>query len=426
MKSLVNRRRFIKNIMATSALLPLSIKTLIPNAHANNSSTPKRAIFVYVPDGIVRDKWHVSSQNGSLVMNEMSQPLAAVKEELIFYKGLNMYTGKGHESIGTCIRGSEQDSLDVMLAKKWAGKTDISMEYLGVASQYQNGSGYFSYSNGAPLTPDDDPINAFRRIFNIVPGGVGTDRKKAIVDTYLAEINYLKSQLGYIEKEKIDNHFDAINEMHKRLNASAASCSPAPDFINNSTWPGPKLGASGYNARENFAALVKQQMDVTVKALECDRTRVVSLQLSHPVCEREFSHWMGADYQTNYHQLSHQTSTSDQQKFIACRQWYMEQFAYLVQQLKQTPDADGGSLLNNTIVYLFSELGDGANHDARSMPIVTAGQAGGQLITGRSLEYNDESHTKLLVSLCDLLVPEAGIKTFGYTGSGEGGLTGLF
>jgi hypothetical protein len=426
MKNLMDRRRFIKSIMATSAILPLSIKALVPNAQAASNVAPKRAIFFYVPDGIARDHWHVTNDNGSLVMNTMSAPLDSIKDDLIFYEGLNMYTGAGHESIDTCLRGSMNDSLDVFLAKQWAGQTDINREFLGAAATYQNGSGYFSWSNGAPMVPDNDPVNAFRRIFNIVPTGVGTDRTKAIVDVYLEELNYLKQQLGYVEKEKLDNHFDAINDMHKRLNASAASCSPAPDFINTSSWPGPTLGANGYNSHNNFAAIVKQQIDVTVKALECDRTRVMSLQLSHPVCEREASHWMGDQYSNNYHYYSHQSNTSSQQKFIECRKWYMEQFAYLVEQLKNTPDVDGGSLLNNTIVYMFSELGDGANHDARSMPIVTAGQAGGQLQTGRALKFNGESHTKLFVSMCDLLVPEAGITSYGYTGKGEGGLTGLF
>jgi hypothetical protein len=106
----------------------------------------------------------------------------------------------------------------------------------------------------------------------------------------------------------------------------------------------------------------------------------------------------------------------------------MDRFVTLVQKLAATPDA-GGTLLDNSLVVLVSELGDSNRHDHDRVPFVLAGGAGGALKTGRFLDYRrknageNEPHTKLLVSIANAVgVP---IESYGFTGKGKGPLPGL-
>ena len=69
----------------------------------------------------------------------------------------------------------------------------------------------------------------------------------------------------------------------------------------------------------------------------------------------------------------------------------MEQFAYLVEKMDSMKEANGTSLLDNTIFTYGSGLGDGATHQYSSLPIIVAGSGGGKLITGKHLNLSDKS-----------------------------------
>ena len=54
-------------------------------------------------------------------------------------------------------------------------------------------------------------------------------------------------------------------------------------------------------------------------------------------------------------------------------------------------EANGTSLLDNTIFTYGSGLGDGATHQYSALPIVVAGSGGGKLITGKHLNLSETS-----------------------------------
>ena len=116
------------------------------------------------------------------------------------------------------------------------------------------------------------------------------------------------------------------------------------------------------------------------------------------------------------------------ENFTRYKRWFSEQFAYLLRELDAHPDGNG-TLLDNTAIFLCSELGHSSLHNHRNMPFILAGRAGG-LETGRYLDYSaanggdGETHAKLLVSIANAVgIP---INSFGYTGHGDGPLQGLY
>jgi hypothetical protein len=101
----------------------------------------------------------------------------------------------------------------------------------------------------------------------------------------------------------------------------------------------------------------------------------------------------------------------------------MEQFAYLLQQLAATPEGEG-TMLDNTVILLGSEVARGNTHSHMDAPFVLAGSAGGYFKTNQLLNFEgDVPHNNLLVSLLNSMGVET--NTFGMPDFCTGALTGL-
>ena len=91
----------------------------------------------------------------------------------------------------------------------------------------------------------------------------------------------------------------------------------------------------------------------------------------------------------------------------------------LLAQLRQSKDA-GGSLLDSTVVFLGSNLGDGSSHSTKNLPVLLAG---GRFRHGQHLAFDPDSPPPL----CNLYVSmlqHLGIESDQFS-SATGTLTGL-
>jgi hypothetical protein len=83
-------------------------------------------------------------------------------------------------------------------------------------------------------------------------------------------------------------------------------------------------------------------------------------------------------------------------KFRAMVLWKQEQIAAFVRRLSTTQDADGQSVLHNSLVWISSELADGNRHNHDDKPILLAGQLGGAVTTDRYVPYpTNRDYTKV-------------------------------
>ena len=53
--------------------------------------------------------------------------------------------------------------------------------------------------------------------------------------------------------------------------------------------------------------------------------------------------------------------------------FYAAQFSRFIQNLKETPDSEGQSLLESTVVMFGSGMGNASAHSSRNLPIMVAG-----------------------------------------------------
>ena len=141
-------------------------------------------------------------------------------------------------------------------------------------------------------------------------------------------------------------------------------------------------------------------LDLIVTAFSCDMTRVVTFMLNNAGSNRHYP-FLGVE--GAHHEISHHQD--DPKKLADLRTiatWEIAQYAYLLQRMKETEEADGTNLLDNSLVFFSSEIEDGNSHRHENLPVLLAGGASGRLSTGRHLDRQDEPIANLFVSMLNM------------------------
>jgi hypothetical protein len=146
-----------------------------------------------------------------------------------------------------------------------------------------------------------------------------------------------------------------------------------------------------------------------VLALQCDATRVLSFMLGNggSSCFQSFP-WLNIN--SDHHGLAHaQNGTA----LSAIEKWEVEQLAYFCGKLDAI-DEGGSTMLDNSVVFLSSEIANGNAHDQANKPILVLGSAGGKIKTGRHAKYNNDPQADLFVALLNAL--DVPVMSFGTAG----------
>ncbi len=418
-----SRRGFLKKlggVGVSSAMFKMSLLTgnMLWARSVFAADAPKRVIFVYTAGGAIPDQWLPGSSGGSLPA--MSAPLNSVRQHCVFLRGVNM-NGAGHGLTSKALGGTHANmTLDMYMARTLGQVTPFSQLQLGVIS---NGFGSISRNNWNEPAYEDNPFNAFDRLFGAGSAGsstsldIGTQRKLKVLDSNLEALKQIRSKLGSFEKARLDEHTEAIQRIESRLNASAqvptsgGSCS-SPDF-NSSGFNG------ATNTDVNFDAIADLQCDVATLALKCNLTRVVSIMFGNHQSDFTVPQ---AGVNTNYHGSIHGRPVED---YIKYRAYFSKKLAYLIESLANTDDIDGKKLIDNTILLTVADMSDARAHAGDNVPYMLAGGGGGTLNAGgRLVNLNGVSHDTIL----DTVANAAGVNVNAsdYPKYGNGPISGIF
>jgi hypothetical protein len=142
--------------------------------------------------------------------------------------------------------------------------------------------------------------------------------------------------------------------------------------------------------------------DLMVAALACDMTRVSTMQWADSEAKfiMDFDPLNLPDYHHAYQHEHGFNPTALNQIY----NWYAGNFAHLLTQMSAVQEADGSSLLDNTLIYWITEIQKPDTHDQTNMPLVLAGKAQGKYRPGRWLQVKSgTSHNNLLVSILNII-----------------------
>jgi hypothetical protein len=104
-----------------------------------------------------------------------------------------------------------------------------------------------------------------------------------------------------------------------------------------------------------------------------------------------------------HHLLSH-TNNAD---WLRVNQFFTEQVAYIADRLDRIQEG-GRSLLDNSMILYCSSMMTGG-HDNQQLPVVLLGRGGGQIRTGRVLDYLQRPNRKMC-SLYLALMDKVGVR----------------
>ena len=431
--SAFSRRSLLR--AAAAGALAIPVGGLFPAARralAAPSGGARRVIFFYFPDGVAGPAadgspslWHLQGPERGFSLNEQLQSLGTFKEDCVFLNGLSSGptdTGShpgGAKKILTAVDGGNGESIDQYLARTAGAGTLFRHVYLGAMANHNNASGdkHISYpSAGTSATPEDSPMKSFERLFGKTNpsgggggGGGGQDTLAAsVIDTTMKDLEELQGQLGSVERKRLNLHVEALREVERRVKGIPGMMPPP-----KATCSDPRIDTSGLTDAVlydpgNFPKILRAQLDLMVQAMACGLTKVGVVQASHHTSELIMSRFPATEmydpkFDMRSHQASHYGPSQDRGKrefrdYFSQRRWWVLQFAYLLDQLKQRPEGDG-TMLDYSLVVLCSEICDGNTHSHDNLPFIVGGRAGGAVTTGRLLNYGYKRHGDLLVSV---------------------------
>ncbi len=441
----LDRRAILKAFTASALTLPFT-GLLAKSANAGApSAAAKRFIVFYFPDGVPApggepSRFHATGSETSFSLPENLAPLASRKDSCIFFRGLTMggtdsgsHPG-GAKKLLTGVDGGGGESLDRYLARTVGASAPYKHVYVGAMATHNNASGdkFISYpSAGTTAPPEDDPKKEWSRLFSgassspAPSGGTkGPDPVDvSVIDAAMGDLADMRARLGDVEKAKLDLHLEAMRDVERRIKGLAPEALPA---CNQSLGSVGQIDPTRLFDPGQFPDVLRAQIDLVVQAMACGLTKVGVVQASQHTSELVMSRFPNTPlYQPSFdmrsHQASHYGQSSDPKfvDYVKQRTWFVEQFAYLLDQLAARPEG-GGTMLDHTIVLLCSEISDGNTHTHDDMPLILAGgsaSAGGPLRTGRLFDYPGRRHSDLLGTIARAM-GDQGVSTFGQGGQG--------
>ncbi|TPV95198.1 MAG: DUF1552 domain-containing protein [Myxococcales bacterium FL481] len=425
-----------------------------PHAHAGQRPPAHRFVTVYTPGGTVYDNWRPAGGETDFELSPILAPLSGVRDHLLILDGLALHSAVGEQhqaGIVAWLTGTKQSSsygdyasgpsVDQVIASHLARREFRRKTSLQMAMRWATGKSYgklhpinaANYEDDAsanPIPPRIDPVEIWNNLFGSIDPGADTAaqqrirRKKSILDYLEGRYRTLAARLGREDRHKLEQHLDKIREIEADLDSLPTDACTPPELVDTSDYDphtGLNSNADGSNVDESTDAAIPKvgrlMMDMLVMALACDITNVASFQWSDTEAKHTFP-WL--DLFEHHHYYQHDGGFRPNECTRICR-WYSEQHAYLLEQMAST-DMGGHSLLDESVVFFGSELSEPPTHNKRNMPFLLAGHGGG-LRAGRFLRYNNESHNKLLVSLCHLFGDHR--PEFGDLAYSDGPLDGL-
>ncbi len=296
----------------------------------------------------------------------------------------------------------------------------LAAEYIGDHTRFRSlalSSEGFSLSwtrTGALVPSETSPSRVFAKLFlDGRPDEVEAQAQRlrdgrSILDSLRAQAKRIEAELGGSDREKLEEYFTSVRELEQRL-ATEERWSKEPK---------PKVDAKQPQDATNGADLVgktKLLFDLTHLAIQTDSTRLITMLL------------LGTSNVTpipgvsdGHHNLSHHGQ--DEQKLAQLKIVELEKmklFNELLSKLKQSKEEDE-TLLDRTMVFFSSNLGNASNHSCKNLPVLFAG---GGFQHGQHLAF-DEKKSPPLGNLFVSMLQRLGIEADSF-GTGTGTLSGL-
>ncbi len=402
-----SRRKFLRGIGGAALSLPWLESVASAAAPAKIA---QRMAHFYVPIGVVRRGFFpgegedvIPKGNLGNVMKSLGkqdpnffakpletltptmEPLAGMKDKVSLITGMDRTFQTGtdvHAQCASCylssaepytIKGSAwplDRTLDHIVGDQVGTKTPFkTLEFSCNSHKDNKESIYFDniswYGTGHLAPSVRDPRKMYRRLFSTQE----IDRYRDITDLVLEDANSMKRELGYSDGQKFAEYFDSVRTIETQMNR----LEKMKGELAKVTFDEP---AEAYSPRGEYMQLMG---DLMVVALQTGLTNVATFMVGPERWDTPYMFDGLFDKPRSHHGMSHnQTKMIDDLLQVDC--FHMEQYVYLLEKMEGIKEADGTTMLDNTLFTYGSGLGDGSTHQYNDLPIIVGG--GGKRING--------------------------------------------
>ncbi len=438
-KKHIPRRAFLRGAGVTLALPLLDSMLPAQTPLAKSGAMPKpRFTGIFVPHGMAPGYWipegggpgePKSDPGAKTFKNPMiMQPLEPFRDRTVIMSGLWSksaepppgQTGADHWVAAAYLCADKPrkttgadvydgTTIDQIIANKIGQENLLPSIQLALEDPGANssncGEGYScTYSNTIswssptqPIPMELDPQVAFERLF----GSGGSDAKeraarreqrRSILDSVSASLPAFKKTLGPADRARMDEWETDIREIERRLDLAKKSTGVADDtgFVAPAGVP------------EAFDEHVKLHFDLQTLAFKGDITRVSTVLFARDLTARRYPE---SKVTSGFHGASHHAENPRNiETYSHINQYHVKCLAYFVEKLRNTKEADGSSILDNSLILYGTNMGDSNQHLHYDVPHILIGGAQGQLKGDRHLHYETKtvSTGNLLLSILDM------------------------
>jgi len=415
------RRQFLHGLGGATLSLPF-LESLAIGSGSTATAAPLRMAHFYVPIGVVRRGFFpgeaddiIPKGNLGNVMKSLGkqnphhfvkplteltptlQPLEPFKQQINLITGMDRTFQQGtdvHAQCASCYLSSARPytiqgtawpldrTLDHLVADQVGLTTPFrTLEFSCNSHRDNKESIYFDniswYGTGHVAPSIRDPRKMYRRLFS----NQEITRYRDVTSLVLEDARSMQKELGRADRHKFAEYFESIRAIELQMNRLEAMKTELStvDF---------EEPPEAYLPRGDYIRLMG---DLMVTALQTGLTNVATFMVGPERWDTPYMFDGLFAKPRSHHQMSHnQTKMIDD--LLKVDRFHVEQFAYLVEKMSRIEEADGTTLLDNTLFTYGSGLGDGSTHQYNDLPIVMAG-GGARLKTG--LHINMQEGTPL-------------------------------
>jgi len=382
--------------------------------------------FVYVPHGMIMDKFTPASTGRGWEFTPILKPLEAYRDQISIVSGL------GHKAADSTavhslspttwlsgVRPKPTQGVDAyagvtadQIAAQAIGQDTVlpSMElatedHSGLIGACDRDYGCIymnTLSWRTPTTPLPMEINP-RKVFERMFGAGGNaalrkarlDEDRSILDGIRGEAKGLQRNLGAHDRATLDEYLENIREIERRIQLIGANLG-GDDLA---------LPEAPAGIPYSFEEHIKLMYDLVALAYQANVTRVATYMVSREVSNRTYPQIGVPD---GHHATSHHQNRAEKiEKLVKIQTYHLSLFAGFLDRLRKTPDGDG-NLLDHTVLLYGSNMSNSNAHNHYPLPNVIAGGGAGTLKGGQHLKEPDHTPmANLLVSVLN----KAGVNT---------------
>ncbi|WP_437585248.1 DUF1552 domain-containing protein [Sorangium sp. So ce1000] len=459
----INRRAFLR---AGGVAIALPFLEGLPARSAwAADSPPVFSLYIVAACGVVGKKFF-PDQTGPLttdglaaMTDKATHVLAPHAPNLLFIRGINFPMGGptncGHAQ-GLCqsltarpaqgggsTASSGGVSADVQIAKlvNEGGAEPLTL----YAGNRRNGYiaeriSFKGAGAGQVRSADDNPYTLYAKLVGLAESGGGSSggnggqvadelilSRKSANDFVREELKSLMrmSALSSADKQRLQQHFDAIRDAEVTMGEMASTCSQAG--LSTSELDALKSGFA-FKTNGMIEDVAKLHLELVALAFACNFNRVATLQHGDGTDGTKYSVPANASLGWPFHHISHRVqSDAATGNNPTAEQAHAEIDVLRMQTLLHGLDHfKSRDLFDKSIIMWTNHVSDGPSHSFRNVPTIIAGSGGGYLKQGAYIDAGDVTNNRLFNGLIAAAVRDKTewTENFG-EGKGSGPIDGM-